>query len=211
MINIKREKVENEIMLIQQNKFAAMGEILTQIEYLSNTTNDFRNFFKPNSQSESYNIKEFVEKCMKLVSAALYENSIEVISHVDENINFCGHGNCLSQAILNILNNAKDALSKVENINKKFIFFVSIKEFENIIMITIKDNAGRIPEDLIQKVFEPYFTTKGEKGTGLGLYITHTIITKKLKGEIYVVNDEFEFERENYKGAKFIITLPSKV
>ena len=187
----------------------SIDDISNQVQYLSNTVDDFRVFFKPNDMTSSFNIKKFLDKCINLVKASFDENTIEAIHEIDYKIDSLGDPNQLSQALINILNNAKDALKEAENIHKKLVFIISIKENENKqIVISIKDNAGGIPENIINNVFEPYFTTKGEKGTGLGLYISHSIITKNLKGNLNVVNEEFEYEGHLYKGANFIIKLP---
>jgi len=136
---------------------------------------------------------------------------IKTIQEIDQKINSFGDPNQLIQAMINILNNAKDALSVASNLREKLVFILTVKEDDEKIIITIKDNAGGIPRNIINKVFEPYFTTKTkEDGTGLGLYITHTIITKKLKGTIKVENEIFTHEGKEYKGACFTITLPLK-
>jgi signal transduction histidine kinase len=184
--------------------------IETQLRYLTNTIDDFRSFFKPNIVNETYNVKDFLEKCISLVKASFDENTIETIKEIDDKINSYGDANQLTQAIINILNNAKDALKSSEKLRKKLIFIMTVKEDDNNnIIIVIKDNGGGIPENIIGRIFEPYFTTKEDTGgTGLGLYITHTIITKNLKGKIFAQNEIFTYEGVEYKGAKFTITLP---
>ena len=185
-------------------------DILTQIQYLSKTIDDFRNFFKPSQNvNMPYNLKEYIIKCVDLVGASFHDNFIETISDIDDKINSYGNPDLFSQALVNIFNNAKDALSSAKGIQEKLMFIVTAKEDDkNNIILTIRDNAGGIPQSIIGKVFDPYFTTKGVKGTGLGLHITQTIITKNLKGEICVKNEEFEYEGKKYKGASFVITLP---
>jgi len=199
MDNIKKESL-----------ISCVDNTLTQVEYLAKTIDDFRTFFNPSQKSLPFNIKKFIDKCIDLVSASFDANTINTIKKIDDKIDSFGDPNQLSQALINILNNAKDALKVAENIQKKLVFVFTAKEDNNQnIVITIKDNAGGIPNNIIDKIFDPYFTTKqATNGTGLGLYITHTIITKNLKGSISVENDEFEFDNVNYKGAKFTITLP---
>ncbi|WP_417334685.1 response regulator [Halarcobacter sp.] len=179
-------------------------------QYLSNTIEDFKNFFSPKNQLKVFNLHEYLNKCIDLVSASFDNNLIKTVKEIDEKINSFGDPNQLLQAIINILNNAKDALKDASTLHEKLVFIFTVKEDkDNHIVITIKDNAGGIPENILPKIFEPYFTTKGSKhGTGLGLYITHTIITKNLKGTIKVENEIFEYEEKSYKGAKFTITLP---
>ena len=141
----------------------------------------------------------------KVLSNLGYE---ELIKEIDDKINSFGDPNQLLHAIINILNNAKDALKIASNVSEKLVFIFSINENENNIIITIKDNAGGIEEDIVDKIFEPYFTTKHQtQGTGLGLYMTHQII-EKMGGSISVQNENFEFEGSVCYGAKFIISLP---
>jgi signal transduction histidine kinase len=110
---------------------------------------------------------------------------------------------------MNIINNAKDAISLSKN-NTKLIF-VNIYEKDNNAIISIYDNAGGIENSIIDKIFEPYFTTKHKaQGTGIGLYMSNEIITKHMNGQIIVYNKEFIYENILYKGALFEITIPIK-
>ncbi|PLY10358.1 MAG: hypothetical protein C0626_05075 [Arcobacter sp.] len=151
-----------------------------------------------------------MDKCIDLVTASFDSNTIRLIKEIDEKINSYGDPKQLLQALINILNNAKDAFKNINDSRDRLVFIISVKEIEkDSIIIEIKDNAGGIPEEILPRIFEPYFTTKDEgRGTGLGLYITHTIITKHLKGKIKVENESFEYEGTKYVGAKFSITLP---
>lgn len=203
--------IEHDLDQINKESVLARSEnIMTQTEYLNNTINDFTDFFKPNDHNNNYNVKRFLDKCIDLVHSSFEANTIETMKEVDDKINSYGDPSQLTQAIINILNNAKDALKASEKLQKKLVFIVTAKEDNhNNIELIIKDNAGGIPENIIENVFDPYFTTKSkDEGTGLGLYITKTIITKKLKGNIKVENEVFDFEGITYKGAKFTITLP---
>jgi len=185
-------------------------QVSEQIRFLARTIDDFRGFFQPHKKQEAYNLKKFLDKCISLVSASFDSNMIKTIRDIDTKINSYGDPNQLLQAIINILNNAKDALKSASDIQEKLVFIVTALEddHENIV-ITIKDNAGGIPNNILPKIFEPYFTTKeNNTGTGLGLYITHTIITQNLQGTITAQNEVYEHEGVEYKGSKFIITLP---
>lgn len=179
-------------------------------QYLSKTIEDFRSFFSPKNSLEVFNLHKYLNKCVDLVSASFDNNMIKTIKQIDEKINSYGDPNQLLQALINILNNSKDALKEASGIYQKLVFIITVKEdTENHIIITIKDNAGGIPEKVLPRIFEPYFTTKdSQSGTGLGLYISHTIITKNLQGTIKAENEVFEHEGQSYKGAKFTITLP---
>lgn len=187
-------------------------DISKQLEYLTKTIDDFTTFFTPRNPKDAFILKEFVDRCVDLVKASFDTNFIETVKEIDDKIESFGDPNQLSQAIINILNNAKDALKEAQEINKKLVFILTAKEDEeHNVIITIKDNAGGIPENIMPKIFEPYFSTKHpSRGTGLGLYITHTIITKNLGGTIEASNEEFSFEGVRYKGAKFTIKIPMK-
>jgi signal transduction histidine kinase len=185
-------------------------DVQEQTSYLSQTIDDFRHFFSPHNDSEPYHLWEFINRCVGLVKASFDNETIELITEIDESIENMGDPNQLTQALINILNNARDALKAVEGLQKKLVFLFSVTTGDHDqAVITIRDNAGGIPEAVIGHIFDPYFTTKFKsQGTGLGLYITHTIITRNLGGSIEAVNDVFEHEGETYKGAKFIIKLP---
>ncbi len=171
-------------------------DILTQ---MSRTIDDFRNFFKLNKLIQEFNIKEVIEKTIGFVKASFRVNSIQLELNLDETCNIEGFPNEYSQVILNLLNNAKDVLKersiKIEN--RKII--INLYKENGKSVVTIADTGGGIPEDIIDRIFEPYFTTKGEeKGTGLGLYMSKTIIEDNMKGKLTARNtdDGAEFRIE---------------
>ena len=127
---------------------------------------------------------------------------------MDNDIYLFNFANEFSQAIINILHNASDAInSKLEKNDLKLIK-ISTKQIKDDVIIEIIDNAGGIEKEVINKIFEPYFTTKHKfQGTGLGLYMTHKIIQTSMKGKITVCNHQFTFENKEYYGALFKIIL----
>lgn len=137
-------------------------------------------------------------------------NDIKIVKELVD-CNIYGYENEFLQVLLNIINNAKDEFEKKQMEEK--LILVNIEKLGNSIKISIKDNAGGIKEDIINKVFEPYFTTKFKsQGTGIGLYMSRQIVEKHMKGQLLVSNDEFIYENKNYVGAKFdiIFSLNSK-
>ena len=119
--------------------------------------------------------------------------------------------NELLQVIINILNNAKDELVKIEKEENRIIFIDLYKEQNNLI-IKIKDSAGGIKEEIIDRIFEPYFTTKHKSnGTGIGLYMCEEIVIKHIKGKIKVSNVDYIFEGKDFSGALFEISIPIEV
>ncbi len=190
--------------------YKSTEKIITSTKYLSSTIDDFRNFFKKEKESTLVKVREVVDSTLSIVSANLKNSSIVVIIKSDDELEIEIYQNELKQVLLNILNNAKDILNE-KSIKEKYIF-IEVKSVANFINISIEDNAGGIPAQILNKIFDPYFTTKHQsQGTGIGLYMSLEIIEKHLKGSIDVTNETFEYENEKYTGAKFSIFLPKKI
>ncbi|MCG3683293.1 cache domain-containing protein [Aliarcobacter butzleri] len=184
--------------------FEASNRINTSSQYLSQTIDDFRNFFIPNKEKSKVNLIEIFKKTLDLISAQFSSKDIEIIKNI-EGVEFESYENELIQALINILNNSRDELIKKDD--ERFIF-VDAFEKDNFINITIKDNAGGVIKENLDKIFEPYFTTKYKsQGTGIGLYMTEEIITKHLNGTICVENVEFTYDEKEYFGAEFTIKI----
>ena len=198
-------KVKKELDILEEKDYLeSYNLILETANYLSNTIDDFQYYFSPNKNKNSFNTKNLIDKSLKLSSMEFKEHNINVIKNIEEfeALNF---ENELLQVVINILNNAKDELIKKDA--KRYIFIDLFKEDKNMI-IKIKDNAGGIDKNVIDRVFEPYFTTKHKsKGTGIGLYMCQEIIVKHIEGTIQVSNEIYEYENEEFIGAKFEITL----
>ncbi|WP_323587685.1 sensor histidine kinase [Aliarcobacter butzleri] len=184
--------------------FEASNRINTSSQYLSQTIDDFRNFFIPNKEKSKVNLIEIFKKTLDLISAQFSSKDIEIIKNI-EGVKFESYENELIQALINILNNSRDELIKKDG--ERFIF-VDAFEKDNFINIIIKDNAGGVIKENLDKIFEPYFTTKYKsQGTGIGLYMTEEIITKHLNGTICVENVEFTYDEKEYFGAEFTIRI----
>ncbi|MCT7594515.1 sensor histidine kinase [Aliarcobacter butzleri] len=184
--------------------FEASNRINTSSQYLSQTIDDFRNFFIPNKEKSKVNLIEIFKKTLDLISAQFSSKDIEIIKNI-EGVEFESYENELIQALINILNNSRDELIKKDG--ERFIF-VDAFEKDNFINIIIKDNAGGVIKENLDKIFEPYFTTKYKsQGTGIGLYMTEEIITKHLNGTICVENVEFTYNEKEYFGAEFTIKI----
>ncbi|RZV13521.1 histidine kinase [Aliarcobacter butzleri] len=184
--------------------FEASNRINTSSQYLSQTIDDFRNFFIPNKEKSKVNLIEIFKKALDLISAQFSSKDIKIIKNI-EGVEFESYENELIQALINILNNSRDELIKKDG--ERFIF-VDAFEKDNFINIIIKDNAGGVIKENLDKIFEPYFTTKYKsQGTGIGLYMTEEIITKHLNGTICVENVEFIYDEKEYFGAEFTIKI----
>ncbi|WP_428026377.1 ABC transporter substrate-binding protein [Arcobacter sp.] len=179
-------------------------------QYLSQTIDDFRNFYKTDKKKTYISSNQIIEKNKNLIISSLKDNNIElIVENRCENLEINTYLNELIQATVNIFNNAKDALLLNDKDENKFIFFVLYKE-DNYLVLSIKDSGGGIPSDIIDKIYEPYFTTKHQSnGTGIGLYMTHQIIENHMNGKLEVKNEEYEWENKTLKGANFLIYLPT--
>ncbi len=170
-----------------------------QIQNMSKTIDDFRDFFKPEKEKVEFFINDIVSDTLEMVKPIFSQNQINIIFDVEEKIQIIGYPNELGQAILNIINNAKDAL--VENDKKNKQIKIELIQNNNSVTLIISDNACGIPEYIIEKIFDPYFSTKEEKnGTGLGLYMSKLIIEEHMSGKLNVLN--------NTDGAVFMIQMP---
>ena len=176
------------------------------VNYLSQTIDDFRSFFKEKKLKENFLLEDCYKKVLNLMSSNFKAMQIDVIENI-ENVEIETFENELIQVIMNILTNAKDVLLSKGNDFRKLIFIEIYKENDKSIF-SIKDNAGGIPIENIEKIFEPYFTTKGDEGTGIGLHMSKEIIQNHMNGELKVENSTFDYQGEEYKGAKFTIILP---
>ncbi len=194
----------------KKNTMDGLNKIVDTTKYLSDTIDDFRDFYKVDKAAKDFNLSNNLKQSVSITDASLSENNIEILYDVDESIHYYGFANELKQAILNILQNAKDAFFIKEENKKKFIF-IKLEKINNSIFIKIKDNAGGIKEEFLPKVFIKDFTTKEEhNGTGIGLYMTKVIIEKSFSGSIKVENSEFEYDGIQHKGALFTIELYAK-
>jgi len=173
-----------------------------QIDYMSQTIDDFRNFYQPVKDKINFNIKEAIIQSSKIIETQFEESGI-TLNVIGDEIETINYKNEFQQVILNILNNASDAAI----IRKKDVKFnpevnISIeKDKNNLAIIKLSNNCGEIPFEVRERMFEPYFTTKFEnQGTGIGLYMAKTIIERNMQGSINV--------KSMNNGITFIINLP---
>lgn len=234
---------QKDVMLIQKNRQAAMGEMVSSIAhqwrqplnalgvilqnietsyyardisdeymaaktskameligYMSDTIDDFRDFFKPGKQKLIFNVKEVVEKSLAFINPGLSGTNVKINLKMQDDIKVFGYANEFAQAVINILNNAREILLERSCVNPEIQ--VELFSSNGNAELLIRDNAGGIPEEIMDKIFDPYFTTRNPNiGTGLGLYIAQTIIEKHMEGEIHAQN--------TLNGAQFRITVKS--
>jgi PAS domain S-box-containing protein len=167
------------------------------ITFMSQTIDDFRSFFRTDKEKHEFDLLDAVQSVIQMQDAQLAHHQIE-LEMLGESCNYFGLKSELQQVILNLVNNAKDAI--VENEIAEGLITIKVSDHKIVIM----DNAGGIPQEIIDRIFEPYFTTKEEgKGTGMGLYLSKTIIEQNLRGTLSVHNEQH--------GACFTIDLSQKV
>ncbi len=159
-------------------------------QYMSQTINDFQNFFSPHGNAEVFSIETACREALFIIESSLNYHEIKVNFSILDNTTTLGYKNEYSQVILNIFNNAKNVLLE-RNIKDPSIN-IEIKEGENFAIVKIGDNGGGIDKKILDKIFEPYFTTRHKtQGTGIGLYMSKNIIENNMNGYLNVKNTEF--------------------
>lgn len=192
-VELKKNRFQNEII---ENK---LFEIESLTSYMSKTIDDFKNFFDPNKKKSIFKVEESILKAKNILKGRIKEFHINLIISVEEELKIYSYLEELQQVILIVLNNAIDAIILNKVSNPKILINSYSKDSD--IIISIKDNAFGIDPKIIDKIFEPYFTTKQKsRGTGLGLYISKMIIEDGLNGLLDVENEK--------DGACFKIKIP---
>ncbi|MCK9373282.1 MAG: ATP-binding protein [Sulfuricurvum sp.] len=197
-INVKDAYDYEELTSEFLQKSTAKAEVL--IRKMSTTIDDFRNFFKPDKEIGAFNLKDTVDEAYGLVDVAFTQQGIGVDIRIDPSLEVRGYKNEFSQVILNLLNNARDVLEE-RAVKEKKIHIRLLRKGSHIVL-TLQDNGGGIPQAVLPRIFDPYFSTKEEgKGTGIGLYMSKTIIEEHHKGVLHASNEG--------EGACFTIILPA--
>ncbi len=185
-------EITNEEILQSISKYTDI------IKYMSETIDDFRNFFADDKQKIEFEIIEQINSTVNIISSGLKRNNIKLNIIIKNNVKMLGYKNEYSQVLINIINNAKDVLIQRKIKNPKIT--IKIEQIGNDIITSVEDNAGGIKIKPIQKVFEPFFTYDKINGSGVGLFMSKLIIEKNMNGRLFVDNTK--------KGALFRITVP---
>ncbi len=168
-----------------------------QIEHMTTTLSEFRSFFRPTKESSTFSLASCIDSVKVLLKDELTKNQIEIQQRDQDDVVIHGFENEFKHLILNLINNAKDAF--IENKIKKRVIAIGFNETNEHILLQVVDNAGGIPENIIEDIFNPNVTTKGDKeGTGIGLYMSSQI-AQKHHGKLSVQNTK--------DGARFTLTL----
>ncbi|TGL76270.1 PAS domain S-box protein [Leptospira yasudae] len=174
-------------------------KIMNLIEQMSGTIDDFRNYFRPNKTKERFSLKTVIHKAFSLVEESLKNQNISIYFNPSSDYEVFGFPNEFSQVILNVIGNARDAIMETHPPEPEIRIELEMKDDKKL--VTIRDNGGGIEKTVLDKLFQPYFTTKDQgKGTGIGLYMSKSIIENNMGGSIYAYNSE--------RGAVMVIELP---
>jgi signal transduction histidine kinase len=204
-------KLQKELNILSDETFDYSYEmIMKNTDLLSDTINNFKEFFIMDKEKSAFNLKQTIEKNITLIQNRLANSNIQVIMHLQDDLNIYGFKNEFMQVMINLLNNAIDAL-KIKSIKEEKIIFIENFTKENSLIIKIYDNADGINPEIMHKLFEPYFTTKHQsQGTGIGLFMAQEILVNHMNGSITCKNASFEVNKKEYHGALFEICLPIK-
>ncbi|MBW4057001.1 MAG: PAS domain S-box protein [Proteobacteria bacterium] len=175
----------------------SIKEAMLLIMHMSATIDDFRTFFKPDKEKEDFNVCQTVARAVQLVKASFDNYQIKIDMKCNEETCINGYPNEFSQVIINILVNAKEALEANKTANPQVRITAGLEESRTVVIIS--DNAGGISDEIIHKIFDPHFSTKGPLGTGIGLFMSKNIIEKNMNGRLSVRNTSV--------GAEFRIDL----
>ncbi len=169
----------------------SLDEVSDLVQNMTTTIDDFRNFYKPNKIADDTSIDIPISKAINIIKSSFNVEGIEVIENYDSKKDIKIYSNEIMQVILNILKNAQDNFIEKKTINPKISITSTNNKDDDGVTIHICDNGGGIPKDIIEKIFDPYFSTKDEKnGTGLGLYMSKTIIENHHNGTLHAANTE---------------------
>jgi len=195
LANIKDAYHYNELTEAYLDEAADKGRQLVQ--RMSTTIDDFRNFFKPNREKRLFSPRKALDETLAVIETSLRSHNIQLRVEDGEDVKVLGFPNEYSQVLLNILGNAKDVL--LERRVEPGEIDVRLTAADGLVSVAIADNGGGVKEEIIEKIFDPYFTTRA-KGTGIGLYMSKMIIENNMNGEIRVHNTNV--------GAEFEIIVP---
>ncbi|MBF0555870.1 MAG: PAS domain S-box protein [Nitrospirae bacterium] len=180
-----------------------VNTIMQQVNFMSKTIDDFTKLFEPSKEKVRFDVKSAIEGMLSMFGQMFKKSNVDISIGTDQDSILCvdGYPNEFTHVILNILNNDKDAItSKIEaDLQGLIDLHISNNEERDKVIVLIKDNGGGISENIIKEIFKPYCSTKREKGTGLGLYMSKIIIENHMGGSLTVRNVD--------GGAEFTISL----
>ncbi|WP_122893902.1 sensor histidine kinase [Arcobacter peruensis] len=191
-------KINMDIPLDKKEVLDSIEKLNDITKYMSNTIDDFKNFFLKEKEKIHFEILEQINSTVNIISSSLKVHDIKLDIIIQKNTVMLGYKNEYSQVLINIINNARDILvqRKIQNPKIK----ITITENKNDIITKIEDNAGGIKITPIEKVFDPFFTYEKINGSGIGLFMSKLIIENNMNGKLEVSN--------NKEGAIFTVIIP---
>ena len=198
---ISNAKISAILSKTESPESKILDEISDTLVYLSDTIDDFQTYFEPQKKSESVEISKLLERVIHFTKTRFRMNNVALFTSGKTNITIETYSSELVQILINVLNNAVDAITETNPPVRHIMISCSDNE-EHLIMV-VEDSGGGIPKEVLPKVFEPYFSTKSKNGTGLGLYMAKMIIENHIGGKISAKNGQ--------SGAIFTIVLPKKI
>ncbi len=201
-------KMQKEMNILKDEQFYGFCKSITaSTEYLSSIIDNFKDLIENRSLKSQFNIKELIENHKALLFDSVLNEDIKIITNIENNIEIYGLSNEFIQVLLYMIGNSKDSLKKSQN--NENIIFLNINVNNSIVNLEIIDNGIGISKDIINKIFEPYFTTYHQSlGKGMGLYLVRNIVVNSFNGTIKASNIEFEYNHKQQKGVKFDIQIP---
>jgi|GEM_PF-1882925 len=193
----------------EEREKTAFENINTNAQYLSSTIDEFRKYFMSQSTKNEFKIKDCIEHTKRLIDSRLRDHNIQFISSI-EDISIVNFENELLQVFMNIFHNSIDVLCKQKH--KHRYIFLDVYMENNLAVIKINDSGNGMKEEKLSKIFNPYFTTKQkEKGSGIGLYMSHNMISKHMAGSIKAKNSTRQVQGQTYTGLEFTLTFPKEI
>lgn len=191
----------DELKEVNMEEF--VNDSMVQIKYMSKTLSDFRNFLKPSTKKDLFSVKKSFDDIFEIIGKQIFYSNIELkfnYKQEDQELLIYGYENEFKQVLLNLINNAKNKILDKKS-DEKFNLTINVDSSKEYTTIEIIDDGGKIDDDIVDKIFEPYFTTKRD-GTGFGLYMAKVIIEDKMEGSISVKNKD--------ENVIFTLKLPQK-
>lgn len=192
-------QIQIELKAVEMDTLAeTVGRGTELVDIMNETVNDFKNFFKEDKTRNTFRLSDCLKNAILVLEGSLSTSGVNIINKSDPSLEVLGYKNEFTQVLINIINNAKDAI--VENNPSERSITITSELQKELILVKISDTAGGIALKNLAKVFDAHFTTKNEEGTGIGLHMSKMIIEKDMKGSLSVSNND--------KGAEFLIEIP---